>query len=186
MDRESVLRLEAPRRELISRARSFSLATSKNRCKKMDNEKALRFELECRRTGKCREIVADVQHSRMPRHMEQEACSLAAKSIMTYHLEHDIARHLKLAFDKEYGPDWHCICGKHFGSFVTFEPDSFIYFRIGTIAFMLFKTSLQRLPIMEKHLENVKLTPKTILGRSRLMTPKSEDDEESTSASDVS
>lgn len=63
---------------------------------------------------------------------------------------------------------------------------SFIYFRIGTIAFMLFKTSLQRLPIMEKHLENVKLTPTTILGRSRLMTPKSEDDEESTSASDVS
>uniref|UniRef100_A0A1I7SYU4 Dynein light chain n=1 Tax=Caenorhabditis tropicalis TaxID=1561998 RepID=A0A1I7SYU4_9PELO len=167
----------------------------------MINSKEHMFELECRRTGKCREVVADVQHSRMPRHMEQEACSLAAKSIMTYHLEHDIARHLKLAFDREYGPDWHCICGKHFGSFVTFEPDrydliwdlnrsgfffSFIYFRIGTIAFMLFKTSLQRLPIMEKHLENVKLTPKTILGRSRLMTQKSEDDEESTSASDMS
>ncbi|CAB3409549.1 unnamed protein product [Caenorhabditis bovis] len=129
----------------------------------MDNEKAIRFELECRRTGNFHDTVADVQFSTMPRHMEREACTLAAMSIKLYHLEHDIARHLKVSFDKDYGPDWHCVCGKHFGSFVTFEPECFIYFRIGTTAFMLFKTTTRRLPIIEQHLENIIVTPRTIL-----------------------
>ncbi|CAI5447798.1 unnamed protein product [Caenorhabditis angaria] len=166
---EEMQRKQFVAKQKITRAKSFSLATTtKHRVKAMNNEKAHRFELECRRTGKCREVVADVQHSSMPLHMEQEACSLAAKAITTYHLEHDIARHLKTTFDKQHGPDWHCICGKHFGSFVTFEPQNFIYFRIGTIAFMLFKTTLQNLPIAEENLKNHEpITPLTIIGKSK-------------------
>ncbi|CAD6193561.1 unnamed protein product [Caenorhabditis auriculariae] len=148
--------------EMVTRRQSFSAASLEDREKLMNNAKALRFELESRRMG-LKDIVADVQHSNMPRHMEELACSHAAKAMQTYNLEHDIARYLKTAFDREFGPDWHCICGRHFGSFVTFEPNNFIYFRIGTIAFMLYKTTSSRLPIVEETLRNTELTPATYL-----------------------
>lgn len=31
----------------------------------------------------------------------------------------EIAGHIKLAFDELYGPAWHCIVGRSYGSFVT-------------------------------------------------------------------
>ena len=31
-----------------------------------------------------------------------------------------IAEHVKNYFDKKYAPNWHCVVGKHFASYVTF------------------------------------------------------------------
>ncbi len=35
---------------------------------------------------------------------------------------------------------WHCFVGRYFGSYVTFESKHYIYFYVGQIAFLLFKT----------------------------------------------
>lgn len=36
-------------------------------------------------------------------------------------VEKNIAAYIKKEFDKRHGPTWHCIVGKHFGSYVTHE-----------------------------------------------------------------
>lgn len=34
--------------------------------------------------------------------------------------EKDIAEHVKAVFDSKYSPNWHCVVGKHFASYVTY------------------------------------------------------------------
>ncbi|XP_052178231.1 dynein light chain 1, cytoplasmic-like [Diospyros lotus] len=54
-----------------------------------------------------------------------------------------LARCLKKEFDGMYGPAWHCVVGKSFGSFVTHSPGGFLYFSIGSdLCFLLFKTEV--------------------------------------------
>ena len=45
----------------------------------------------------------------------------------------DIAGHIKMGFDALYGPCWHCIVGRSFGSFVTHgKPQCLIkFFKVG-------------------------------------------------------
>ena len=52
----------------------------------------------------------------------------------------DIAAFIKKEFDKKYNPTWHCIVGRNFGSYVTHETKHFIYFYMGQIAILLFKS----------------------------------------------
>ncbi|KAF2976243.1 hypothetical protein EK904_002678 [Melospiza melodia maxima] len=46
----------------------------------------------------------------------------------------------ELEFDKKYNPTWHCIVGRNFGSYVTHETKHFIYFYLGQVAILLFKS----------------------------------------------
>lgn len=52
----------------------------------------------------------------------------------------DIAAYIKKEFDKRYNPTWHCIVGRNFGSYVTHETRHFIYFYLGQVAILLFKS----------------------------------------------
>jgi len=52
----------------------------------------------------------------------------------------DIAAYIKKEFDKKYNPTWHCIVGRNFGSYVTHETKHFIYFYLGQVAILLFKS----------------------------------------------
>lgn len=48
-------------------------------------------------------------------------------------------------FDGVYGPAWHCIVGKSFGSFVTHSVGGFLYFSMAQkLYILLFKTTVQR------------------------------------------
>ncbi len=47
---------------------------------------------------------------------------------------------VKKEFDKKYGPTWHAIVGRNFGSYVTHETKHFIYFYLGQVAVLLFKS----------------------------------------------
>ena len=47
---------------------------------------------------------------------------------------------IKKEFDKKYGPTWHCIVGRNFGSYVTHETKHFIYLYMGQVAILLFKS----------------------------------------------
>ncbi|KAJ8616386.1 hypothetical protein MRB53_035758 [Persea americana] len=54
-----------------------------------------------------------------------------------------IALALKKEFDSSYGPAWHCVVGKSFGSFLTHSPGGFLYFSVDKLSFLLFKTVVQ-------------------------------------------
>ena len=42
-------------------------------------------------------------------------------------------------FDTNWGPNWHVVIGRNFGSFVTHETKNFVFFYLGDKAIMLFK-----------------------------------------------
>ena len=52
-----------------------------------------------------------------------------------------IAEEIKREFDHKYKKTWHCIVGKNFGSFVTHESKTFIFFEIANLSIALFKTA---------------------------------------------
>uniref|UniRef100_A0A6P3ZF28 Dynein light chain n=1 Tax=Ziziphus jujuba TaxID=326968 RepID=A0A6P3ZF28_ZIZJJ len=54
-----------------------------------------------------------------------------------------LAMSLKKEFDSVYGPAWHCIVGKSFGSFVTHSSGGFVYFSVEKLSFLVFKTQVR-------------------------------------------
>ncbi|XP_010268852.1 PREDICTED: dynein light chain 1, cytoplasmic-like [Nelumbo nucifera] len=73
--------------------------------------------------------------------MQQDAIRLAAKALDIFDVidTTEIACCVKKEFDRLYGFGWQCIVGTDFGSFVTHFHGCFIYFCIGSLAFLLFK-----------------------------------------------
>ncbi|XP_062207490.1 uncharacterized protein LOC133909184 [Phragmites australis] len=76
----------------------------------------------------------------MKEDMRQEAFDIARVAFEKHSLEKDIAEYIKKEFDKNYGPTWHCIVGRNFGSYVTHETNYFVYFYIDSKAVLLFKS----------------------------------------------
>ncbi|XP_068920907.1 dynein light chain 1, cytoplasmic-like [Petaurus breviceps papuanus] len=46
----------------------------------------------------------------------------------------------KKEFDKKYNPTWHCIVRRNFGSYMMPETKHFIYFYLGQVSILLFKS----------------------------------------------
>ncbi|EEB06619.2 dynein light chain Dlc2 [Schizosaccharomyces japonicus yFS275] len=85
-------------------------------------------------------LTAVIKSVDMSEEMQQDAVRTALQAIEKFPVEKDIATFIKREFDKRYSPTWHCIVGRNFGSFVTHESRHFIYFYLGNIAFLLFKS----------------------------------------------
>jgi dynein light chain LC8-type len=83
---------------------------------------------------------AIVKNADMAEDMQQDAIDCAAQAMEKYNIEKDIAAYIKKEFDKKYNPTWHCIVGRNFGSYVTHETKHFIYFYLGQVAILLFKS----------------------------------------------
>merc|ERR1711971_527448 len=81
-----------------------------------------------------------VKNADMSEEMQNEAISSATAAIEKFNVEKDIAAYVKKQFDKTYNPTWHCIVGRNFGSYVTHETKHFVYFYIGQVAVLLFKS----------------------------------------------
>ena len=45
--------------------------------------------------------------------------------------EQQISECIKKFFDSKYAPNWHCVVGKHFASYVTYTSKHYIFFYIG-------------------------------------------------------
>ncbi|CAH8828079.1 unnamed protein product [Trichobilharzia szidati] len=86
----------------------------------------------------CKKAV--VKNADMPDEMQQYAVDTAAQAMHEFNIEKDIASSVKKEFDKKYGPTWHCIVGRNFGSYVTHETNHFIYFYLQNVAILLFKS----------------------------------------------
>ncbi|XP_057868487.1 uncharacterized protein LOC131075662 [Cryptomeria japonica] len=76
----------------------------------------------------------------MPQDMQQGAIECAKEALDMFSVEKDIAAYIKKEFDREHRPIWHCIVGRNFGSYVTHETKHFIYFYVGQLAVLLFKS----------------------------------------------
>ncbi|VDN96265.1 unnamed protein product [Rodentolepis nana] len=83
---------------------------------------------------------AIIKTADMTDRMQQTAVDTASDAMSRHDIEKDIAAYLKKEFDQLYGPTWHCIVGRNFGSYVTHEAKHFIYFYMGTLAIILFKS----------------------------------------------
>ncbi|EPS41418.1 hypothetical protein H072_4686 [Dactylellina haptotyla CBS 200.50] len=86
------------------------------------------------------DMKAAIKSVDMAEAMQEDAVAVARKAMEDFHIEKDIAQHIKKEFDGKYGSTWHCIVGRNFGSFVTHETKHFIYFYLGHVAILLFKT----------------------------------------------
>ena len=75
----------------------------------------------------------------MPEEMQQDLAECATQALEKYNTEKDTAAQIKES-DKKYNPTWHCIVGRNFGSYVTHETKHFIYFYLGQVAILLFKS----------------------------------------------
>ncbi|TPX30856.1 hypothetical protein SeMB42_g07851 [Synchytrium endobioticum] len=83
---------------------------------------------------------AVIKNADMSEEMQQDSVDCATQAMEKYNIEKDIAAFIKREFDKKYNPTWHCIVGRNFGSYVTHETKHFIYFYLGQIAILLFKS----------------------------------------------
>ena len=86
------------------------------------------------------ERKAVIKNADMSEDMQQDAIDCTTQALEKYNIEKDIAAFIKKEFDKKYNPTWHCIVGRNFGSYVTHETKHFIYFYLGQVAILLFKS----------------------------------------------
>ncbi|XP_030754907.1 dynein light chain 1, cytoplasmic isoform X1 [Sitophilus oryzae] len=92
------------------------------------------------KASKMTDRKAVIKNADMSEDMQQDAVDCATQAIEKYNIEKDIAAYIKKEFDKKYNPTWHCIVGRNFGSYVTHETRHFIYFYLGQVAILLFKS----------------------------------------------
>ncbi|XP_072044126.1 dynein light chain 2, cytoplasmic-like [Amphiura filiformis] len=83
---------------------------------------------------------AVIKNADMSEDMQTDAVDCATQAMEKFNIEKDIAAYIKKEFDKKYNPTWHCIVGRNFGSYVTHETKHFIYFYLGQVAVLLFKS----------------------------------------------
>ncbi|KAE8543556.1 hypothetical protein D1P53_000271 [Cryptococcus gattii VGV] len=103
-------------------------------------------------------LKAIIKSVDMSEEMQQKVVETVFESFDRYDQEKDIAMYVKKQFDRLYGTTWHCVIGKNFGSFVTHgkhttfypalnpshetsESKNFIYFYLGRVAILLWKTT---------------------------------------------
>ncbi|KAL0486445.1 dynein light chain [Acrasis kona] len=83
---------------------------------------------------------AVVKNADMPEEVQNDAILVAQQALDKYSIEKDIAAYIKKEFDRKYNPTWHAVVGRNFGSYVTHETKHFIYFYLGQVAVLLFKS----------------------------------------------
>ncbi|CAJ0561826.1 unnamed protein product, partial [Mesorhabditis spiculigera] len=71
---------------------------------------------------------------------EQFICTDIVKTAQKlYELDKDVAAFCKEELDKRFGPTWHVIVGKSFGSRVSYEMNNFLLVKCNRVNVMLFK-----------------------------------------------
>lgn len=84
--------------------------------------------------------IQDTMNADMTKEMIEEAKEHAMKAFETESQEKAIASYIKREFERKYKGIWHCIVGKNFGSYVTHETKAYLYFYVGQMAVLLWKS----------------------------------------------
>ena len=77
----------------------------------------------------------------MDQEMQGYAIETGIRAAQDKSTEQEIASYIKKTFEEKYQPNWHCIVGRNFGAHVTFEAKNYIYFYIGQMGVLLFKSA---------------------------------------------
>lgn len=72
--------------------------------------------------------------------MIHEVINATKEALNDYTVNKEQAEYIKNLFDKKYGPTWHCIIGKDFGSYVTYQSQHMIQFTMDGYTILLYKT----------------------------------------------
>merc|ERR1719453_2633565 len=75
----------------------------------------------------------------MPEPMVRDALDEAIKAFQEMRTEVEIANKIKRFMDATHTPTWNCLVGSSFGSYVTHESKSYLYFTIGHMSILLWK-----------------------------------------------
>ena len=76
----------------------------------------------------------------MTKEMEDEVIKCAEFAMEKCNSCKEIASYIKKNFENTYNGAWHCVVGRNFGAYVTHETKHYIYFYIGQMAFLLYKS----------------------------------------------
>jgi len=69
----------------------------------------------------------------------KDAAILAADAAMDkYSTEKDVATDLKKTFDVAYGGTWHCVVGANYGSSITHQTASLLFFQLDQAHVLIF------------------------------------------------
>lgn len=62
---------------------------------------------------------AVIKNADMSDEMQQHAVDIASEAMTKHTVEKDIAAFVKKTMDAKFGPTWHAVVGKNYGSYVT-------------------------------------------------------------------
>jgi len=85
--------------------------------------------------------TAEMIYVDMSSSMQRDAVEFATQALKKYKGNKDIAKDIKLAFDKKYKPYWTCIVGRDVGSFLNYDNKRYIRFYLGQVKIVIFKLS---------------------------------------------
>ncbi|KAA0189956.1 Dynein light chain LC8-type [Fasciolopsis buskii] len=80
-----------------------------------------------------------LQRSDMKADMRAEVTKLATELWHDMQRPRKVAEELKKYMDSHYKRAWHCIVGRDFNSFISYETGTFMDFMIGDYNFILYK-----------------------------------------------
>ncbi|KAL6537526.1 hypothetical protein OROMI_026060 [Orobanche minor] len=82
-----------------------------------------------------------IEDSDMPLKMQIQALASASQALDMYDVLDckSMAANIKKEFDKRYGNGWQCVVGSNFGCFFTHRKGTFVYFKLETLNFLIFK-----------------------------------------------
>ena len=72
--------------------------------------------------------------------MRNDVTAFAKKAVAEFSSEWEIAKTVKEALDKKYGPCWHCIVGQEFRIQCSHIAKTFMFFYVGKTAICVYQT----------------------------------------------
>lgn len=89
--------------------------------------------------------AAVVKVSAMHADIEQDCVDCASYALHVLKLDEQkaVAQWIKRELDQKYGHLWHVVVGRQFGSFIAHDDRSMVYFFIGDVGFLMWRTESQ-------------------------------------------
>ncbi|EFO13158.1 dynein Light Chain family member [Loa loa] len=81
----------------------------------------------------------EVKETDMESEMVQKSMAIALEARKQYSLDKDMALYIKQEFERRFGPTWHCVVGKSFGSSFSYEIQHFILLKLNQLSIIIFK-----------------------------------------------
>ncbi|CAI4222134.1 unnamed protein product [Auanema sp. JU1783] len=85
------------------------------------------------------ELKLDIKETDMEEPEQNTVIGIVKEAQRLYNIDKDVAAYVKEELDKQLGATWHVICGKCFGSRVSYEMGHFLLLRCNKVNVMIYK-----------------------------------------------